>query len=133
MPTISSLPQGIGLTRQYALFLGTGDKSAVDEDHRTIREVLDSLHAKYPLLNYAQYEDQLQHHGISYLVTAAVFGVEFFITRVGMKREAANIFCKWVKKEHKRAQKARKSKRECHQKKRPEGSEEDKQNVTVLG
>jgi hypothetical protein len=64
-----------------------------------IKELLDALHARYPAFDYPKYEEPLRSLGVHYLITASMFDVTFYITRVGMVVGAAYMFCAWVEKE----------------------------------
>jgi hypothetical protein len=72
------------------------------DDQRHIKVVLDSLHARYPALDYLQYEDRLQEQGICYLIVASMFDPGFYISNVGMAPGAAHLFCRWVVEELRR-------------------------------
>jgi hypothetical protein len=88
-----------GISRQNAVYLG-GDKSITDgEDQRNIRTVLDALHARYPALDYSQYENRLREQGIHYLVIASMFDADFYVASVGMAPGAAHLFQRWVVEE----------------------------------
>lgn len=80
----------------------THDHSANGKNFFHIEQILTTLHAQYPTLDYFQYEDRLQNQGISYLDVASTFDANFYITSIGMVPDAAYLFCHWVAKELKR-------------------------------
>jgi hypothetical protein len=94
MTPLTSNALGPGLARQFALYLESDDDDEVD-----IKELLDTLAAKFTSLNFHQYEHRLRRLGISYLIIAAMFDLEFFVSKVGMSEGAARLFCYHVVKE----------------------------------
>ncbi|KIM75599.1 hypothetical protein PILCRDRAFT_13514 [Piloderma croceum F 1598] len=91
----SNMPH-CGLGRQYAMYFEYSDKSSGEECECSIKKILDVLHARYPAFDYPKYAVPLQRLGIHYLITASMFDVMFYITRVGMVVGAAHMFCAWV-------------------------------------
>ena len=59
----------------------------------------DRLHVKYPLVNFPKYEKSLCELGICYLVSADMFDVDFYKTKVKMADGAAHLFKSFVSKE----------------------------------
>lgn len=107
-PTSNAL--GPGLTRQFALYLESDESD--DDNEVDIKEILDILAAKFTSLDFHQYEHQLRRLGISYLIIAGMFDLDFFISKVGMSEGAARLFCYHVVKEMgKRKGKGRKKSR----------------------
>lgn len=112
VPTTANAPRGHGLTRQYALFLNFDEESDGDEYEPTVEKLLESLHARYPALNYLQFQESLQALGIGYLATAAILDADFYIRKVGMSQGAAHIFCDGVITELKRGADRKRIRRE---------------------
>jgi len=56
------------------------DKESDDNSQppQGIDDVLASIHARYPAMEFPQYVDKLKDHGILYLVTAAHFNIQFY-------------------------------------------------------
>lgn len=96
VPTTANAPSGRGITRQYALFLDFDEEFDGEECEMTIQKLLESLHIKYPVLNYLQFRENLQALGINYLATAAVLDANFYMRKVGMSQGAAHLFCDGV-------------------------------------
>jgi hypothetical protein len=69
----------------------------VDPDN-DIKKLLDTLHTQSLALDYPQYESQLRSLGISYLVIAEMFDVDFYVRRVSMVIGATHLFCAWIAK-----------------------------------
>jgi len=105
VPSVSNT-HGQRLTRQFAMYLDP-DEESDDDNAVDIRQFLDTLAAKFSALDYHQYEDRLHSLGISYLITAAMFDAEFFVSRVGMPDGAARLFHWQVFKEMDRADRAK--------------------------
>jgi hypothetical protein len=80
------------LTRQYAMYLKSDGSSEDAEDKYTIKKMLDKLHKRYPALDFPQYEESLRALGISYLITADMFGTAFYIHKVKMADGVAQLF-----------------------------------------
>jgi hypothetical protein len=57
-----------------------------------IDDVLASIHARYPAMEFPQYVDKLKDRGILYLVTAAHFNIQFYEEKIGMPEGAACMF-----------------------------------------
>jgi hypothetical protein len=95
-PLTSNVP-GPGLARQFAFYLESDESD--DGNKVDIKELLDTLAAKFTSLDFHQYEHRLRMLGISYLIIAAMFELEFFISKVGMSEGAARLFCYHVVKE----------------------------------
>jgi hypothetical protein len=97
MTPLTSNALGPGLARQFALYLESDGSD--DGDDVDIKELLDTLAAKFTSLDFHQYEHRLRRLGISYLIITAMFDLEFFISKVGMSEGAARLFCYYVVKE----------------------------------
>jgi hypothetical protein len=71
------------------------------EDKYDIKTILVKLDAKYPHLDFLQYEEALQKLNIFYLETANTFEPHFYQSHlVGMSKEAAELFRLSVSKEY---------------------------------
>ena len=105
IPTAANVG-GPGLTHQFAMYLDSKDE--FDDEHQTdIRQLLETLHTKFPALNYLQYEASLFSLGIAYLTTATLFDADFFASKVRMTDGAAQLFHQQVFKEVKKASQAK--------------------------
>jgi len=78
------------------------DPESAETVRVNIRDVLNSLHLRYPALNYPQYEERLRTHEIRELADVSKFDATFYNSKVGMDYGAAYLFCKWAADSEKR-------------------------------
>jgi hypothetical protein len=116
-----------GLLGSPLLLSAYPSDSDEDEDPTSISAVLSSLHARYPALNYLQYEATLRQHGICYAINVSSLDSDFFINRVGMAEGAIGIFMDQARKQIK-MEAQRKARRRIKGKKRAR-IESDMENV----
>jgi hypothetical protein len=113
------------LKRQYAVYLESDDEG---EDQFHIKKILDQLDARYPAVNFPQYEETLRTLGICYLVSADMFDGEFYVSEARMGHGAAYLFKEYVSKELSKVLRAR-ERRKAKGKKRARPDDEDVENV----
>ena len=91
-----------GLSRQNAIIFDSDFKFHDVEDRFDIKTILLKLDAKYPHIDFFQYEEMLQKLKVHYLETANFFEPQFYQSR-GMSDEAAELFRMGVSKEYSKA------------------------------
>jgi hypothetical protein len=124
----NALPLSSGtnnLKRQYTVYLESNDEG---EDQFHIKKILDQLDAKYPAVNFPQYEETLRTLGICYLVSADIFDGEFYVREARMGYGAAYLFKEYVSKELSKVLRAR-ERRKTKGKKRARPDDDDVENI----
>lgn len=115
------------LKRTFALYIESDEETDGDEPQQEIHSVLTSIHSRYPAMDFLQYENSLQEHGILYLPTAAHFGSQFYVEKVGMSEGAAFTFHGRVCKAHMKEERAR-ARRNVKGKRKARADDTDKEN-----
>ena len=97
-------PSNRVLSRQNAIYMDSIFKFHDVEDKFNINTILVKLDAKYPHLDFLQYEEALQKLGLYYLETANMLEPHFYQSRsIRMSNEAAELFRHSVSNEYMKA------------------------------
>jgi hypothetical protein len=125
-PTMPPAP----LKRSYALYKESDDESSDDKLPQDIKDVLTSVHSRYPTINFPQYIGKLKDHGVLYLPIATFFTAGFYKEQIGMSDGAAYTFQNCVSKAYVKGERAKGRKKIKGKKARAQHDEsEDEENI----
>jgi len=125
--TTASILQGIDNTVGGSQISAYASDSDENDNPISISQILSSLHATYPALNYLQYEDTLRERGICYAINIGGLDSDFFVNKVGMAEGAVGLFLEQATKQIRKEGRGR-ARRKMKGKKRAR-TEGDKENI----